>query len=247
MWQVAAEHIKSNPIERRIEQHGQQHTVYLHAPCPFPDNLSVMFGEWLYLLRSALDGLMYELVVHDTQLDPPRNARRIYYPINATADNFAQKANTEGLRERTRLAIEATQPYHSTGGHTGSALWWIHELARIDRHRRGHTLTWRIVDMNFYFASDLVDRHSVRICDQFSAIVRDDKELEIVSFCAKGLTKSQSNDGVDIRWRVEFDVPDWLDKIPTSYAQWGMDDRMANAELVVGKTIEYFDEFIQDS
>lgn len=94
MWQVAAEHIKSNPIERRIEQHGQQHTVYLHAPCPFPDNLSVMFGEWLYLLRSALDGLMYELVVHDTQLDPPRNARRIYYPINATADNFAQKANT---------------------------------------------------------------------------------------------------------------------------------------------------------
>lgn len=245
MWRVAAEHIQAHPIQRRVEHDGHRYAMYLHAPQPFPSDLSVLFGEWLYLLRSALDGLMYEIVVHDTQLDPPKNASRIYYPTFDTAESFTSKFKMQGLSDGTRKRIEATQPYHSTGGHTGSALWWINELARLDRHRRGHSLVWRIVEIHIELPSGVFDAEGVRICDQLKAFIRHDEELEVAVIVTKPGAIPNPNDGIDMSWNLQFDVPEWINKVPRSYGVWGIEERMENAEIVVHETIKMFDAFFR--
>ena len=127
LWSLGAEHLKANPIERRVVSNGDIRSFRLHATAPVPTELSLIFGEWLYQLRAALDGLMYEIVVRETKLDPPPNAGRISYPLCRSADAFAS-CNTYGVSDRLRRAIERTQPYHATGGFSGSALWCMQSV-----------------------------------------------------------------------------------------------------------------------
>ncbi|MCQ9125550.1 hypothetical protein [Corynebacterium amycolatum] len=246
LWRLGAEHLKANPIERRVVGDGDIRSFRLHATAPVPTELSLIFGEWLYQLRAALDGLMYEIVVRETKLDPPPNAGRISYPLCRSADAFAS-CNTYGVSDRIRRAIERTQPYHATGGFSGSALWWIHELARIDRHRRGHCLVWRIVELQVNSNSPAIDTSRCGVCNRFEAFIRGDEELEAAWIALRRGIELNSNDGVDITWRLQFDVADWVQRIPRSYGVWSLDDRMANAEMYLSKTIELFEQlFIVD-
>ncbi|WBT08822.1 hypothetical protein PAB09_00190 [Corynebacterium sp. SCR221107] len=227
-------------------KHADHASLHLKATAPFPPELSILFGEWLYNVRAFLDGLLYELVAHDTGKNPPPNAERLQFPIFKDRTAFDAKFHPKGLSERTRTMIERMQPYHATGGHTGSGLWWIHELARIDRHRHGHALVWRIINIQLQVDSAFVDTTRTRVCDQFHALVRDNEELEIATIYPVPGAKPDSNDGVDIRWTVQFDVPEWFQDSVRSYGSWSLDDRMRDIELLLVKSLDIFKRDVFD-
>lgn len=123
-------------------------TLVLKTLVPMPTRLSTLFGEWLYLLRAALDGVAYHLAVKDSGEDPPPNARRIYFPIKETAEQYDDpnyRAILSAISSDTFDLLRKTQPFNMSFGVLAHPLWWIEELARLDRHRRGHVLAPHVV------------------------------------------------------------------------------------------------------
>ncbi|MFD6197200.1 hypothetical protein ACFWE3_10900 [Mycobacteriaceae bacterium NPDC060252] len=125
-----------------------QWTLVLHTLTPTPLRLSTLFGEWLYLLRAALDGIAYYCAVKDSGKDPPPNARRIYFPIKESLSEYDAPKHRESLialSEETFDLLRKTQPFNTSFGFQSHPLWWIEELSIIDRHRRGHALEPHVV------------------------------------------------------------------------------------------------------
>src|SRR5208283_3271512 len=90
-------------------------------------------GDIVHNLRSALDHLAYQLAEVGTPGKEP--SRRVEFPIAKDAATYkAEKARkVEGIRPEAVKVIDALQPYK--GGCNGDALWRIHELDNIDKHR----------------------------------------------------------------------------------------------------------------
>ncbi|MCQ4611863.1 hypothetical protein [Corynebacterium sp. CCUG 51687] len=239
MWAVSSEHLQAHPVTHSVKRRNNEHVMVLHNPGPLPARLTVLFGEWLYQLRAALDGLMYEVMVLDTSQDPPPDAGRLSYPLARTEDGFRNLVPRK-LSEKTRRLVESTQPYHATGGYRGSALWWLHELSRLDRHRRGHLLVWRVINLHVQSNSPAVDETRSRVCDQFEAFIWRDQDLELARIATLPGALTDGDPGVHINWEVQFDVAEWVQESVASYGAWSLDDRMANAEYCVRKIIEVF-------
>lgn len=147
LWEMAAAHLHAYPIQKRFDVDDQRVRVVASATAKFPVEISIVFSEWLHNLRSALDATLYEVAVNDTGQDPPTNAGRRQFPIITDPERLEGPA-TSGLSEKSLEYISAMQPYHHTGGAIGSGLWWLHELARLDRHRRHHVFAWRFVELD---------------------------------------------------------------------------------------------------
>lgn len=116
---------------------------------PIPAVASTILSDWLHQVRSALDGAFYTLAALETGSYPPPQPRNRTFPIRATRNEFdqmiASSSNpTRGMRTSTIEGIERSQPYHGKYGADGDGLLWIHNMARIDRHRHSFNLAMRI-------------------------------------------------------------------------------------------------------
>jgi hypothetical protein len=87
-------------------------------------------GDVVHNLRSALDHLACQLVWVGSGEEP---SRRVEFPIAKDAATYeGEKARKlEGMCSKAIKAIDALKPYK--GGN--NALWRIHELDNIDKHR----------------------------------------------------------------------------------------------------------------
>ncbi|MDC8970721.1 hypothetical protein [Mycobacterium marinum] len=124
-------------------------TFVINTVEPMPARISTLFGEWLYLLRAALDGTAYHVAVRDSGQNPPPNERRIYFPIKDVAakyDSPNHRKDLIAMSDSTFANLRAAQPFNAEPDHKSNILWWIEELARIDRHRYGHALAPHIVN-----------------------------------------------------------------------------------------------------
>ncbi|SIJ39964.1 Uncharacterised protein [Mycobacteroides abscessus subsp. bolletii] len=149
---VWADHMTAGEQPRQFElARGEvdgQWTLELHTLEPMPIRLSTLFGEWLYLLRSALDGVAHYAAVRDSQQDSPPNESQIYFPIKETAGKFDNDTHRDKLRALSNDTFDwlrGLQPFNSTAGPKSNLLWWINELALSDRHRRGHVLAMHVI------------------------------------------------------------------------------------------------------
>jgi hypothetical protein len=116
----------------RRDQNTRRPIYYVDSVQPVPDAIPLTAGDAIQNLRSALDHLAYQLVCKDTADNPPQPSR-IYFPI---ADDRAKydgrkQDKMEGATPATIAAIDALQPYR--GG--DDALWSIHRLNNIEKHR----------------------------------------------------------------------------------------------------------------
>jgi hypothetical protein len=105
---------------------------YIVEAQPAPDELSLLAGDTIQNLATALDHLAYQLVCNDTS-DAPPNPRRIYFPIaddQATYD-ASKVGKLAGAAPRTIAHIDAVRPYR--GGN--DALWRLSRLNNIEKHR----------------------------------------------------------------------------------------------------------------
>jgi hypothetical protein len=87
-------------------------------------------GDVIHNLRSALDHLACQLVWVGSGEEP---SRRIEFPIAKDAATYEREKarKVEGMCPNAVKAIDALKPYK--GGN--DALWRIHELDNIDKHR----------------------------------------------------------------------------------------------------------------
>lgn len=116
---------------------------------PVPAVASTILSDWLHQVRSALDGAFYTLAALETDSYPPSQPRSRTFPIRATRTEFDQMIASSsnpmrGMRTSTIESIERSQPYHGKYGADGDGLLWIHNMARIDRHRHSFSLVMRI-------------------------------------------------------------------------------------------------------
>jgi hypothetical protein len=108
-----------------------------------PIRLSTLFGEWLYELRAALDGILYYLAVRDSGQNPPQAERSLMFPIFLDAvryDEPSHRGRLQALSDETFDLLRHVQPFNAQPDHLSNVLWWLDELARIDRRRYGHAL-----------------------------------------------------------------------------------------------------------
>lgn len=112
---------------------------------PAPE-LALMIGDSVHALRAALDHLALELVAsyHYPAPVSPDLEETSEFVIIGGADpslgehRFDSAAGTKlrGIDLNARLLIKGMQPYHLADAYMEHPLWIIHELDRIDKHRR---------------------------------------------------------------------------------------------------------------
>jgi len=97
-----------------------------------PDSISLIAGDVIQNLMSALDHLAYQLVCSDTT-DRPPNPDWIYFPVRSSADEYHAKkrGKMQGAADETFALIDSVQPYK--GGN--DLLWTLYKLNTIEKHR----------------------------------------------------------------------------------------------------------------
>lgn len=133
---------------------------------PAPIELALIFSEWLAALRAALDNGLYALAAATSGQNPPSQAERIQYPICSTPEEFKKQAKRlTMLPEHVVEALEKSQPYQSPYGPESNLTYWIHELARKDRHRSLHVGLGR------------VDEHRIRVYPPAGVTIEFDQSV----------------------------------------------------------------------
>jgi len=156
----AAKHIKA--LQRSIAKYAASHpykitkskskgTERLTIPKSPPAEISVIAGEVLYQIRSALDHLAFNLVQRNPGgITLPKNwFKRVEFPLYLEAPKESsspsipnslpvpQKAFDRmlpGISKEAFAFIERAQPYYGKG-EPNSALGYLAELSNIDKHR----------------------------------------------------------------------------------------------------------------
>jgi hypothetical protein len=98
-----------------------------HAP---PEQISVIVGDVVHNLRSALDHVVWALG------NPPDP--KSCFPIFDTEDGFSRRgvAVLKGTPESTKDAIRRHQPYQLGADARHHPLWLLHLLSNVDKHRK---------------------------------------------------------------------------------------------------------------
>ena len=109
-----------------------------------PADIGVLIGEIAHNLRSALDGLTWQLALLRTRT-PAWNTEFPIYAVGKTdrkrngrkISHFARDGlrKIRSLRPVHQAAIEALQPYKGGRGFKRHPLWQLHELNNADKHR----------------------------------------------------------------------------------------------------------------
>ncbi|MDL5487468.1 hypothetical protein [Microbacterium wangruii] len=148
-----ADYIAVHPWDIDVRETGEREFEILAVMRePAPIELSMIFSDWLSALRAALDNGLYAWVAAATGQNPPPKAERIQYPICSTPGEFVdQRKRLSGVPVEILDKLEKAQPYRSPYGPESNLTYWVHELARTDRHRAAHVGIGR------------VDEHRIRL------------------------------------------------------------------------------------
>jgi hypothetical protein len=114
-----------------------------------PESLALDLGEFLYQLRAALDGCIYQAAIWKTGQNPPPNEKDLEFPIYYSPGAFANNAGRKlgPLTDEHREIVEAVQPYNAPDlapedwvYNYNRALGILNDWARKDRHRKLHVV-----------------------------------------------------------------------------------------------------------
>lgn len=107
-----------------------------------PSGLGVCIGEIAHNLRSALDGLVYQLAVLNQATDKQLSKTQFpIFSVGATKNPRRRCFEKNGLqlikslRDEHQQAVELRQPYKRGNGGLSSPLWHLHEINNADKHR----------------------------------------------------------------------------------------------------------------
>lgn len=117
-------------IRFKDDPHIQESIPYVHHVPEIPPEISLIAGDILFNLRSALD----HLACHLMTVGGGTVTTQTCFPIAQTAPEYKSvkfRRKIEGIRPTAVKLIDAFKPYK--GGYF--LLWELHELNKIDKHR----------------------------------------------------------------------------------------------------------------
>ena len=116
----------------------QERWVYRGDTPKVPVQWSIRAGEFAYNLRSALDHLVWQLVLANGEC-PDRNTE---FPIQAQVSQSNFKRDLRGVSQIVSDYIKSVQPYQVTvseyppdSDRVGMGLAMLHEICNMDKHR----------------------------------------------------------------------------------------------------------------
>lgn len=123
--------LDSKPYELRIEEEPQTgDLVYrVRVKAEPPIKLSLITGDIIHNLRSALDHLIYQLIVINGKT-PNKNSAFPIYTRKADFDTDGHK-KINGIGAAATTIIKAIKPYKEGNLH----LWQLSQLDNADKHR----------------------------------------------------------------------------------------------------------------
>jgi hypothetical protein len=106
---------------------------------PLDGMWGVQIGEIVHNWRSALDHLVWELVIHHTGAPPTSN--KTCFPIFETNGGYKGRSGPciAGVSPTAAALIGSKQPF-ATGEGASSPLWQLYELSNFDKHRTLHLM-----------------------------------------------------------------------------------------------------------
>jgi len=190
-----------DPYDTWLDDEGDgKFTLWMGQVRPTPPDIGLLFGEWLYQLRAALDNAVYATAVFDTQQDPPPRKSSLQMPICETESLFNRHQYKIGpLSQKHRAWIERIQPYKAGDRFNLSALYWLNDLARIDRHRSIHVVGGYVAESNPIVDApnaeavlfEDIDRHV--LIDPEAVIAR----FKVIPFAPDDNVKANPQAGID--------------------------------------------------
>lgn len=141
LWSDFLSHEDAYEVRLNIEPEGKgvgRGTLRCWPSDVMPTSqLSILFGEYFYNLRAALDYAIYATAIVDNGWrDPPPGEKDLQFPVCETPKSWAANAyHVRPLSEKHRAWIESVQPYVGTDDPTERGIYWLNHLARLDRHR----------------------------------------------------------------------------------------------------------------
>jgi hypothetical protein len=118
-------------ISTRRDPQTSRLIYFIETATEAPPEIALSVGDAVHRLRTALDHLAYELVTKGTgRIGPFKHAT---FPIFDSKTLFDQGMSqpTKGMKPAAAAAIDGIAPYK--GGN--DALWQLHRLDIIDKHR----------------------------------------------------------------------------------------------------------------
>jgi hypothetical protein len=122
----------TNPYKIATRRNNAGRIVYyLSEVTDVPTDLTLIAGDVIQNLRSALDHLAYDLWAKESNGHGRED--KIYFPIDKDGPSYNRNkaGRTQGISARSRGIIDSLRPY--PGGNDN--LWRIHALNNRDKHR----------------------------------------------------------------------------------------------------------------
>jgi hypothetical protein len=104
---------------------------------PLGVRLNTLIGEFLHDLRSSLDHLVWQLVLHNGA-QPTEETKFPILKVGPTSDKKGQQPPPHiagGVSPEALALIELAQPYQLGTAYADNVLWVLHQLWNIDKHR----------------------------------------------------------------------------------------------------------------
>lgn len=143
---------QTKPYRFRFESNPQtrERTYYLAEAKPIPRHFSLIIGDAINNLRSALDHVAYHLVCVGT--GNVKSFPDAKFPIGGSSTEYRSQRDraVKGMRQDAIEAIDALEPYK---GGTGEYFWHLARLNNHDKHRLLVT-AWSSFEGHSAFRSD---------------------------------------------------------------------------------------------
>ena len=131
--------VGTNPmaIAKEKDPEGRRHTVFAEVVNPPPLNRwSLISGDCIHNLRSALDSLLYGIAIHETGLNPPADETALQFPITISPAKFKeQKSRIKSLSPAVQSDILKVQPFNVPHPEHPPVLELLGLLNNFDKHR----------------------------------------------------------------------------------------------------------------
>ena len=216
-------------------------TLTIQQVAPVPPIIGVLFGEYFYNLRTALDYLVYDVAIHDSDANPPPRADSLQFPIYSNPDTWSRNEyRIDPLSEKHRGWLKDIQPCFRSDGHPEwDGLYWLNELARLDRHRQLHVVGGYITE-----SAPLIDApHATAVLfEDVDPYVFVEDDTEIARFKVVPHTRYDKVEG-NPQTAIDIEIREWARMRPTNLAwtKWTLRIRCLVVEAYVDAVIGRFE------
>ncbi|MEV4204833.1 hypothetical protein [Nocardia salmonicida] len=180
------------------------------------------------------------MAVRDSDQNPPPNERSLMFPTLADATKYDTKyfrGKLKALSDNSFALLRVVQPFNAQPDQLGNVLWWLDELARIDRHRYGHAFAAHADHIRVGVSYPLEMTESFLPPNPTGPIVVDETQpvqiIEVKAPSGWDDVTIQQHLVIDDGWSSVLDVPEWRSRAAKLLRGLSLEKRMRACEVVV--------------